>query len=128
MFDVAEQAVTVHGRTIRYYRLGVPGNPPLMLVHGGGAHAGWWAGVASRLARRFDVVVPQLSGHGDSDHRKRYSALGWAAELLGIAAHVGWDRFDLAGHSMGGKVGVFLASRWSACCAAIERLLAELSP
>jgi pimeloyl-ACP methyl ester carboxylesterase len=110
MFDTGADSVTVQGCTVRYFRLGSPGNPSVMLAHGGGAHAGWWTAVAPLLARRYDVVVPEFSGHGDSDHRGQYSAEMWAAELAEIARHVGWGSFDLAGHSMGGKVGVFLAT------------------
>ena len=110
MFETEADSVTVQGCSVRYFRLGRAGSPPVMLVHGGGAHAGWWTAVAPLLAKRYDVVVPELSGHGDSGHREQYSAEIWVAELAEIAARVGWVTFDLVGHSMGGKVGVFLAT------------------
>jgi pimeloyl-ACP methyl ester carboxylesterase len=110
MFETDADSLTVQGCSVRYFRLGRPGNPPVMLVHGGGAHAGWWTAVAPLLAKRYDVVVPELSGHGGSGHREQYSAEIWVAELAEIAARVGWGSFDLVGHSMGGKVGVFLAT------------------
>ncbi|WGX96939.1 alpha/beta fold hydrolase [Nocardioides sp. L-11A] len=80
----------------------------VLLVHGGGAHAGWWDHVAPLLAdggRR--VVALDLSGHGDSGHRVRYELDDWAAE---VAAGVATGGFGgppvVVGHSMGGLVAL----------------------
>jgi pimeloyl-ACP methyl ester carboxylesterase len=40
--------------------------PPLLLLHGGMAHARWWDPVAARLADRLHVFAADLPGHGDS--------------------------------------------------------------
>lgn len=41
--------------------------PILVLLHGAGDHAGTWSKVAPRLAESYDVVIPDLAGHGSSD-------------------------------------------------------------
>ncbi len=59
------------------------------------AAAGWWA------------VAPDLRGHGSSAQPTDEAAYSWAtyvADLLGLADHLGWDRFALLGHSMGGAI------------------------
>ena len=46
--------------------------PPLVLVHGGGAHSGWWDHIAPFFSRAHRVIAPDLSGHGDSESRPAY--------------------------------------------------------
>ncbi|MDT8071058.1 MAG: alpha/beta hydrolase [Terriglobia bacterium] len=41
--------------------------PILVLLHGAGDHAGSWSKVAPQLAESYDVVIPDLAGHGRSD-------------------------------------------------------------
>jgi pimeloyl-ACP methyl ester carboxylesterase len=89
------------------------GGRPLLLSHGftGAkedfadfvdplAEAGWW------------VVAPDLRGHGSSSQpsdESEYSLAILAGDLLGLADGLGWDRFSLVGHSMGGMVAQHLA-------------------
>jgi pimeloyl-ACP methyl ester carboxylesterase len=94
-----------------YYRLtGHPQGARLVLVHGGGAHSGWWDEIVPLLAPRYQLLIPDLSGHGDSGHRESYSGPQWADEVVTLSRHVGWSSFRLVGHSMGGKVGVVAAA------------------
>ena len=122
MLEGVDAAVHVEDCTVRYVRLGLKDAPPLMLVHGGGAHRGWWLRVAPQLAQRYVLVVPDLSGHGDSDYRRPddYSPELWAAELAAIIEQERSEPVTLVGHSMGGLVGVFLASRYPNL---VERLI-----
>jgi len=41
--------------------------PILILLHGAGDHAGSWSKVAPQLADTYDVIIPDLAGHGTSD-------------------------------------------------------------
>ena len=50
---------------------GSPAGAGLVFVHGGGAHAHWWTHVAASFAGEFRVLAIDLSGHGDSGHRRR---------------------------------------------------------
>lgn len=40
--------------------------PVLVLLHGAGDHAGSWSKVAPKVAESYDVIVPDLAGHGRS--------------------------------------------------------------
>lgn len=106
-FDTNE--VTVGGARISYRAWGKPGGQGVILVHGGAAHAGWWDHIAPFLAAEHRVVAIDLSGHGDSDRRADYSLETWADEVLAVAARESVGRPVIAGHSMGGFVGLTAA-------------------
>jgi pimeloyl-ACP methyl ester carboxylesterase len=106
-YDTAE--IDVAGARIRYRAWGKPGQPGVVLVHGGAAHAGWWDHIAPFLAADHRVVAIDLSGHGDSDRRAEYSLATWADEVLAVAARESVGRPVIAGHSMGGFVGLTAA-------------------
>jgi 3-oxoadipate enol-lactonase len=89
------------------------GGRPVLLVHGFTADKGEIAGVAEPLAAEgWHAVAPDLRGHGASDHPGREDAYSFeilAADLLRLADALGWDRFALVGHSMGGGVAQLVA-------------------
>jgi pimeloyl-ACP methyl ester carboxylesterase len=107
--------VEVEGAGIHYLGWGQPGRRGLVFVHGGGAHAHWWTHVAATFAGEFRVLAIDLSGHGDSQHRDRYSPEQWTDEVMAVAADGGIDgRPVVIGHSMGGFVTIATAARHAA--------------
>jgi haloacetate dehalogenase len=74
-----------------------------------------WHRVAPLLARDFTVVAPDLRGYGGSskpattpDHEP-YSKRAMARDVVALMAQLGFERFALAGHDRGGRVGYRLA-------------------
>ncbi len=104
----------VDGCTIHALACGEAGTRGLLFVHGGGAHAHWWTHVAALFAGDFRVVSIDLSGHGDSGHRQRYSLEQWTDEVMAVAeaGQIGGPPVVI-GHSMGGFVTVATAARHS---------------
>lgn len=91
------------------------GGRPLLLVHGfTGAKedfADHLDGVAA-LGGGWHVVAPDLRGHGASSHPvgpEAYTLAAMAGDLLELADALGWTRFTLLGHSMGGMVAQLAA-------------------
>lgn len=75
----------------------------VLLVHGGGAHAHWWAFIAPFLARDRRVAALDLSGMGDSGWRPEYSAALRADEMRAVIDAAGLGaRPAVVGHSFGG--------------------------
>jgi pimeloyl-ACP methyl ester carboxylesterase len=101
----------VDGVPIAWERWARPGAPAVVLVHGTSAHGGWWHHTVPALADGYDVVSLDLSGHGDSGRRERYSMAGWAEEVLGVVAGACRGRAIVIGHSIGGLVAAGAAVR-----------------
>jgi magnesium chelatase accessory protein len=80
--------------------------PPLLLVHGTGASAHSWAGLARQLAGHFLTVIPDLPGHGFTA-RPTAAGMSLPGMATGLAALL--DRLEIqpalaAGHSAGAAV------------------------
>jgi pimeloyl-ACP methyl ester carboxylesterase len=83
---------------------------PILLHHGYTASRVNWAPVAERLMRRHRVILMECRGTGDSQHTDGgYTLEQYAADVVGLADHLGIERFTYAGHSMGGGIGYVLA-------------------
>lgn len=89
------------------------GGRPVMLVHGFTANSDEVAGVIEPLAELgWHAVAPDLRGHGRSDRPTdagAYSLELMAGDVVALADWLGWDRFALLGHSMGGGVAQLIA-------------------
>lgn len=84
------------------------GGRPLLLVHGfTGAKEDFGDWMDALAADGWWVVAPDLRGHGTSskpESEAHYSLATLAADLVGLVDTLGWERFALLGHSMGGAV------------------------
>ena len=89
---------------------GGSGEPLLVLLHGLGATGDVWSGWRPLLAERWPGrwVAPDLPGHGGSPPLDAYTFDGFAAAVAGIVPP--GDRVVVLGHSLGGVVGLALAS------------------
>ncbi len=101
--------------------------PPVMLLHGHPRTSATWHRVAPLLRDRgFSVICPDLRGYGRSvgpepsaDH-SAHSKRAIAADMRTVAAHLGHERFRLAGHDRGSYVAFRLALEHPE---AVERLV-----
>lgn len=104
-------------RTVGAVRLDVleagEGGRPLLLTHGfTGAKEDFGDWIDTFADEGWWVIAPDLRGHGSSDHPERedlYSLALFAQDLLGLADQLGWARFSLIGHSMGGMIAQEMA-------------------
>jgi pimeloyl-ACP methyl ester carboxylesterase len=89
---------------------GGSGEPVLLLLHGLGATGDVWEGWRPLLARRWPGrwLAPDLPGHGGSRPLPRYTFESLAAAVAGIVP--AGARTVVLGHSLGGVVGLTLAS------------------
>lgn len=82
--------------------------PGVLLLHGMGAHCGWWDPVVPLLPAGRRVVALDLRGHGDSAwvEPPAYLLDDYAADVEAVRAALGWETFDLAAHSLGARVAL----------------------
>lgn len=88
------------------------GGPPpaLVLCHALGADRSMWDPQIDRLASLRRLVRFDHRGHGESGTPPApYAIADLAGDVVSLADHLGSDRFDFGGISMGGLVGLWLA-------------------
>jgi haloacetate dehalogenase len=84
--------------------------PPLLLLHGNPNNHVLWYAVAAKLAERYQVVLPDLRGYGDSSLPEpgpnliNYSFRVMAEDMIEVMANLGHQRFFLGGHDRGARV------------------------
>jgi len=100
----------VNGITL-YYETHGEGRP-LVLLHGGLGSGEMFGPVVDEFAAHHQVVLPDLQGHGrtaDIDRPLDISAM--ADDIAALIDHLGLDRPDVVGYSLGGGVALHLAIR-----------------
>ena len=83
---------------------------PYIILHGLYGSSDNWASIARVLSDNFRVIVPDLRNHGRSPHSDEHTFSAMAADIIEMLDSLGIDRFFLAGHSMGGKCAISIAS------------------
>ncbi len=94
---------------LAFEELGDPDNRPLIILHGFFASSRNWRQIAQRLAVRFHVYVPDMRNHGASPHHPLMDYPSMTADLVRFIDERGLKTASLLGHSMGGKVVMWLA-------------------
>ena len=118
--DTQRHHITIHGHRVAYRTAGDSG-PVVVLVHGITSTSGTWEAIMPRLAERFQVVAPDLVGHGDSAKpRGDYSLGAYASGVRDLMVALGHERATFVGHSLGGGVAMQLAYQFPERC---ERLV-----
>lgn len=116
MFEgFALETIDADGISIRTRHRVTPGKSPLLLLHGNPQTHCMWHAVAPRLAERYSVVAPDLTGYGESakpettpDHLP-YSKRAMAGTQVALMKLLGFERFCVAGHDRGGRVAYRMA-------------------
>ena len=101
--------ITLHGHRVAYRVAGDEG-PVLLLIHGITGYARQWDQVMPLLAERYQVIAPDLLGHGESAKpRGDYSLGAYAASIRDLLIALGHRRATIVGHSLGGGIAMQFA-------------------
>lgn len=107
------QHVTIHGHDVGYRRAGSSNDQTILLIHGLAGSSKTWDGVIDALADDYDVIAPDLLGHGESAKpRGDYSLGAFASGMRDFLAVLGVERVTIVGHSFGGGVAMQLAYQY----------------
>lgn len=80
--------------------------PALVILHGLYGQGNNWMNIAQALAGQFTVFTVDLRNHGQSPHALLHNYDEMAADLKKICTNEGLSKFNLLGHSMGGKTAI----------------------
>jgi len=82
---------------------------PLIILHGLFGMSDNWFSIAKRLSEHYHVYLPDLRNHGNSPHSDEFNYAVMADDVREFILEHHLDPAYLAGHSLGGKVGMTLA-------------------
>ncbi|MGH2445481.1 MAG: alpha/beta fold hydrolase [Candidatus Limnocylindria bacterium] len=86
---------------------------PMILLHGGLASGEMFGPILPDLARNHRVIAPDLQGHGrTADIDRPIDIRLMADDVAALIDHLGLDRPDLVGYSLGGGVAFLTASTY----------------
>jgi pimeloyl-ACP methyl ester carboxylesterase len=105
---IRHETVRANGLDLHVARCGR--GRPLVLLHGWPEFWLTWEPVMTRLADRFDLIVPDLRGFGASEKpddgpSDKAGADVHAADILGLLGALGIARAGVVGHDVGAYVG-----------------------
>lgn len=100
------------GANLYWKRDGRDDAPALLLLNSIGTDMDLWDGMLPHLRDRFAVLRIDARGHGASIAEPGdYTLVMLADDVLAAADAAGFDRFSVAGVSLGGMIGMELALR-----------------
>jgi len=86
----------------------------VLLLHGLAGSGAAFGSAADQLdTNRYELVIPDLPGHGRSDHDDAfpYTPSWYTDVLLQLIRHASLNPDAVVGHSMGGTIGLLLAEK-----------------
>lgn len=86
---------------IPYLRMGT--GEPLVFIHGLGEIKEGWANQFG-FADQFDLIIPDLRGHGEYITNEEISIPHFASDIIGLLRGLGIENAHICGLSMGGMV------------------------
>jgi pimeloyl-ACP methyl ester carboxylesterase len=96
---------TLHGKRVAFRRAG--SGPTIFLIHGITNSGQSWEPAMRLLARDFEVIAPDLPGHGDSARQRGDHSLGGhACVMRDLLQVLEVERATVVGHSLGGGVAM----------------------
>jgi pimeloyl-ACP methyl ester carboxylesterase len=109
------QIVQVGAQRVRYVRRKaaepVPGDLPIVILPGWGAHIEAVATILAALDGASDLIALDLPGFGDSDAPEQaWDVDSYARFMIHFLDELGVERAHLVGHSHGGRVSIALAA------------------
>ena len=102
---------------------------PLILLHGGLGSGEMFGPVMPMLAERHQVIAVDLQGHGrTADIERPIDVRLMAGDISALIDHLGLDKPDVVGYSLGGGVALQTAAQYPAKVRRLVLVSANLRP
>lgn len=105
-----QRDVVVNGVRLAYTVQGARDKPPMLLLHALGERGSDWAPVTTAFTRHFQMITPDLRGHGSSEWPGRYSFHLMNDDIVAFIDALDLPVVTLVGHSMGAGVAYLTAA------------------
>jgi pimeloyl-ACP methyl ester carboxylesterase len=115
MLEPAHASLSVGKMRLHYLDWGGSNSHrPMLLLHGGLAHAHWWDFLAPLMLDRYRVLALDLRGHGESswDRAADYGLEAHVSDVLSFIRAMNLEGVTLVGHSFGGQVALEYVLRY----------------
>ncbi len=101
----------LHNNKKIFYRVSGTGKP-VFLIHGFAEDGEVWRNQVTFLKNKFQLIIPDLPGSGQSELIDDMSMEGMAEVIHSIIHEEKLDRCTVIGHSMGGYITLALAEKY----------------
>ncbi|KEK24289.1 alpha/beta fold hydrolase [Bacillus gaemokensis] len=107
--NTKEKMVEIDGQTIYFKQIGEK-KPPLLMLHGFGGSSNGFSDIYQELAKEHTIIAVDILGFGHSSKPIdfEYSFPNQANLYYKLMKKLGYDKFAILGHSMGGEISLNL--------------------
>jgi branched-chain amino acid transport system permease protein len=104
---ITTHTISTNRLTFQYRCSGQEDGIPMLLVHGTYATSRWWEPLMRVLPDEIRAIAPDLRGVGGTDRSSTgYGIDQQAEDLAAFVDALGWQDFELVGHSSGGAIAI----------------------
>ena len=110
LYGLHKEVVTVEGTPITLYRSTGKG-PAIVMIHGFSADKDVWARFARHFSGQYQVIIPDLPGHGDTGFKPDwdYSIAAQTRRVTALMDQLHVQQAHIIGNSMGGFIAAQFA-------------------
>lgn len=107
--------IALNGIVLNYMEIGVGKEAPLLILHGWGRSGGEWINIAQELSQWSGrkAYILDLPGFGGSSLPKIADIFEYSQFVVDFCEYLEISKVVLIGHSLGGRVGIVMASKHS---------------
>ena len=105
-----------HDNSIINYYEANNSNPLLLIIHAQSTNSNSYSNVIKELSKKFHLILIDCYGHGKSSHNKeKYNIISQGDDLIEFIQHKTDEKISILGHSSGGLIACYIASKSNLC-------------
>lgn len=109
------QYKTHDNNIINYYETD-SNNHILLIIHAQSANSSSYSSVIKKLSKIFHLIIIDCYGHGKSSHNKeKYNIISQSDDLIEFIQYKTAEKISILGHSSGGLIARYIASKSDLC-------------
>ena len=91
-------------------------NHKLLIIHAQSANSSSYSSVIKKLSKKFHLIIIDCYGHGKSSHNKeKYNIISQGDDLIEFIQYKTAEKISILGHSSGGLIACYIASKSDLC-------------